>query len=98
MGGEERGNEEKKDTEGKRERERQTESKCVCVCVTEREREREGKRERDHITYTKNTVTGSQSLLTFPIANSPLSKIKMTPSVRKQSPNTTRPKPISEIT
>ena len=34
--------------------------------------------------------------LTFPIANSPLSNIRITPSVRKASPKVTRPSPISE--
>ena len=36
-------------------------------------------------------------VLTFPIANSPLSNIRITPSVRKASPKVTRPNPISEI-
>ena len=36
------------------------------------------------------------SILTFPIAKSPLSKNRMIPSVRKASPKVTRPKPISE--
>ena len=35
-------------------------------------------------------------ILTFPIAKSPLSNNRMTPSVRKASPKVTRPKPISE--
>ena len=34
-------------------------------------------------------------LLTFPIAKRPLSKIRITPSVRNASPKVTRPRPIS---
>ncbi len=35
-------------------------------------------------------------MLTFPIANNPLSKSKMTPRKRNETPNPARPTPISE--